>query len=40
MMTRQAAQAGIGLAPEDRRIIQRLTVEENQQLAQIAPPKS
>ncbi|HHL20440.1 MAG TPA: ATP-binding cassette domain-containing protein, partial [Aliiroseovarius sp.] len=30
--------AGIGLVPEDRRIIQGLTVEENLQLAQIAPP--
>jgi len=34
----QASQAGIGLVPEDRRIIQGLTVEENIQLAQIAPP--
>ncbi len=34
----QAAQAGIGLVPEDRRIIQGLTVEENLQLARIAPP--
>ncbi len=34
----QAAQAGIALVPEDRRIIQGLTVEENIQLAQIAPP--
>ncbi len=34
----EAAQAGIGLVPEDRRIIQGLTVEENLQLAQIAPP--
>jgi len=34
----QASQAGIGLVPEDRRIIQGLTVEENLQLAQIAPP--
>ncbi|WP_349370145.1 ABC transporter ATP-binding protein [Salinarimonas sp.] len=34
-----AAQNGIGLVPEDRRIIQGLTVEENLQLAQIAPPK-
>ena len=34
----QAAQAGIGLVPEDRRIIAGLTVEENLQLAQIAPP--
>jgi len=35
----QAAQAGIALVPEDRRIIPGLTVEENLQLAQIAPPK-
>ncbi len=34
----EAAQAGIGLVPEDRRIIQGLSVEENLQLAQIAPP--
>ncbi len=34
----QASQAGVGLVPEDRRIIQGLTVEENLQLAQIAPP--
>ena len=34
----EASQAGIGLVPEDRRIIQGLTVEENIQLAQIAPP--
>ncbi|MBY8975454.1 ABC transporter ATP-binding protein [Rhodobacteraceae bacterium NNCM2] len=34
----QAARVGIGLVPEDRRIIQGLTVEENLQLAQIAPP--
>ncbi len=34
----QAARAGVGLVPEDRRIIQGLTVEENLQLAQIAPP--
>ncbi|GGA05287.1 ABC transporter ATP-binding protein [Neptunicoccus cionae] len=34
----QAAQAGIGLVPEDRRIIQGLTVEENIQLAQIEKP--
>ncbi len=34
----QAARAGIGLVPEDRRIIQGLSVEENLQLAQIAPP--
>ncbi len=34
----EAAQAGIALVPEDRRIIQGLTVEENLQLAQIEPP--
>ncbi|HHS89408.1 MAG TPA: ABC transporter ATP-binding protein [Rhodobacteraceae bacterium] len=34
----EASRAGIGLVPEDRRIIQGLTVEENLQLAQIAPP--
>ena len=33
-----ASRAGIGLVPEDRRIIQGLTVEENLKLAQIAPP--
>ena len=33
----QAARAGIQLVPEDRRIIQGLTVEENLQLAQVAP---
>ena len=38
MKAHQAAQAGIGLVPEDRRIIQGLTVEENLKLAQIAPP--
>ncbi len=38
MQSFQAAQAGIGLVPEDRRIIQGLTVEENLKLAQIAPP--
>jgi len=38
MKSYTAAQAGIGLVPEDRRIIQGLTVEENLQLAQIAPP--
>ncbi len=32
------AKLGIGLVPEDRRIIQGLTVEENLKLAQIAPP--
>ena len=38
MSSHQAAAAGIGLVPEDRRIIPGLTVEENLQLAQIAPP--
>ncbi|MEM0989045.1 MAG: ABC transporter ATP-binding protein [Pseudomonadota bacterium] len=38
MKSHQAAQNGIGLVPEDRRIIQGLTVEENLKLAQIAPP--
>ncbi len=38
MKAHQAARAGIGLVPEDRRIIQGLTVEENLDLAQIAPP--
>jgi len=38
MQSYQAAQAGIGLVPEDRRIIQGLTVEENIQLAQIEKP--
>ncbi len=38
MSSHEAAQAGLGLVPEDRRIIQGLTVEENLQLAQIAPP--
>ena len=39
MNSYQASQAGLGLVPEDRRIIPGLTVEENLQLAQIAPPK-
>lgn len=39
MKSHEAATAGIGLVPEDRRIIPGLTVEENLQLAQIAPPK-
>lgn len=34
----QASQEGVSLVPEDRRIIAGLTVEENLQLAQIAPP--
>ncbi len=38
MQAHQAAQAGIGLVPEDRRIIAGLTVEENLKLAQIMPP--
>ncbi|MEL7173293.1 MAG: ABC transporter ATP-binding protein, partial [Pseudomonadota bacterium] len=38
MTSYEAAQAGIALVPEDRRIIQGLTVEENLKLAQIAPP--
>lgn len=38
MKAHEASQAGVGLVPEDRRIIQGLTVEENIQLAQIAPP--
>lgn len=33
----EAARAGVQLVPEDRRIIQGLTVEENLQLAQVAP---
>ncbi len=39
MTSYEASQAGLGLVPEDRRIIPGLTVEENLQLAQIAPPK-
>lgn len=39
MKSYEAAGAGIALVPEDRRIIPGLTVEENLQLAQIAPPK-
>lgn len=38
MKSHDASQAGIGLVPEDRRIIQGLTVEENIKLAQINPP--
>jgi branched-chain amino acid transport system ATP-binding protein len=34
----EAARQGVGLVPEDRRIIAGLTVEENLELAQIAPP--
>lgn len=38
MKSYEAAQSGVGLVPEDRRIIQGLTVEENLQLAQIEKP--
>jgi branched-chain amino acid transport system ATP-binding protein len=38
MRSHEASAAGIGLVPEDRSIIPGLTVEENIQLAQIAPP--
>lgn len=38
MKSYQAAQSGVGLVPEDRRIIQGLTVEENIKLAQITEP--
>ena len=38
MSSYEASQCGLGLVPEDRRVIQGLTVEENLQLAQIAPP--
>lgn len=38
MSAYQAAQAGVGMVPEDRRIIPGLTVQENLELAQIAPP--
>lgn len=37
MRSFEAAAAGISLVPEDRRIVPGLTVEENLQLAQIAP---
>ncbi|HEY8594784.1 MAG TPA: ABC transporter ATP-binding protein [Devosiaceae bacterium] len=37
MQDYQAARAGIQLVPEDRRIIQGLSVEENLALAQVAP---
>ena len=37
MRAHEAAQSGIQLVPEDRRIIQGLTVEENLSLAQVAP---
>ena len=38
MASHEAAQHGVALVPEDRRIIPGLTVEENLQLAQIHPP--
>ena len=38
MKSHEAASVGLGLVPEDRRIIAGLTVEENLQLAQLAPP--
>jgi branched-chain amino acid transport system ATP-binding protein len=38
MKSHDAAQNGVALVPEDRRIIAGLTVEENLKLAQIAPP--
>lgn len=38
MKAHEASKAGMALVPEDRRIIQGLTVEENLQLAQIAEP--
>jgi branched-chain amino acid transport system ATP-binding protein len=38
MKSHEAAQNGVGLVPEDRRIIAGLTVEENLKLAQIMPP--
>ena len=38
MKSHEAAQSGVGLVPEDRRIIQGLTVEENIKLAQITEP--
>ena len=38
MRSHEASMSGLGLVPEDRRIIPGLTVEENLQLAQIAPP--
>ena len=38
MASYEAAQNGVALVPEDRRIIAGLTVEENLELAQITPP--
>ncbi len=39
MKSFQASRVGVGLVPEDRRIIQGLTVQENLELSQIAEPK-
>jgi len=39
MESHEAAVAGVGLVPEDRRIIPGLTVQENLELAQIVEPK-
>ncbi len=39
MKSYQAARNGVGLVPEDRRIIPGLTVQENLELSQIAEPK-
>jgi branched-chain amino acid transport system ATP-binding protein len=39
MKSHEAAIAGVGLVPEDRRIIPGLTVQENLELAQIVEPK-
>lgn len=39
MKSFQAARCGVGLVPEDRRIIPGLTVQENLELSQIAEPK-
>lgn len=39
MTSFEAARAGVGLVPEDRRIIPGLTVQENLELSQIAEPK-
>ena len=38
LKSHDAAQKGVALVPEDRRIIPGLTVQENLELAQIAPP--
>ena len=38
MSSHEAARSGIGLVPEDRCVIPGLTVEQNLELAQIAPP--